>query len=713
MIKRIIYTLFFLSSIGNLIAQTPSIGGYNVYYGHLHNHNAIGPSYAVGSHDDAYNYARNVARLDYFGTSNHWIYLTDPEWDSIKAVSDKYNEDGVFTAFRGFEYESIGGDLTIINTEDYSSIVSDSLCPWLEIQNGLAFINHPYGVHYALFDSTPPCDRVVGMELFNKTDGFNVYYYAVNYFADANLRGWKIGASGSDDNHQGTWGTRTDWRMAILSKHLSRPELFEAMRARRFYSTLDKNLALSFKIDSSEMGSTMGGDSVSVRIQASDDKSDLFTRVQLFRNDTVRKTWNIITDSVDLTFPITVGSDEFYYVKVTQADGDEAISSPVYITTRPVCSITFPKNNSHFTSPRLITITAEASDADGTVVRVEFFVNGDSICSDTLAPYSAEYTIPAGGYYEVTAKARDDLGSWGTSSSCFFTTGDYAKSVSSRIANGEDDDSGYGCGSPWGWRWELCTTDDCSVFLDREGYNDATAGLRFTDLFIPQGIKIENAYIQFTAKEVDTGYCKLHIRGHDVDNSTSAEDALNEWEPVTSAEVIWEPPDWITIGAAGTDQRTPDLSSIIQEIVNRPGYTINSAITIIFTGEGTGQRTAVSYECTQDLLFADCDTFNTDAAATLTVFYSTFPTISSIMAPESDGADVHLYPNPVMDLLTVETFHPGFHYIEITTLNGQLLYSTIMEESTLQLDLSSFQKGVYFITIRSRDYVRTEKIIKL
>jgi hypothetical protein len=440
MIKRIIYTLIFLSFFGNLIAQTPSIGGYNVYYGHLHNHNAIGPSYAAGSHDDAYNYARNVAGLDYFGTSNHWIYLTDPEWDSIKTVSDKYNEDGEFTAFWGFEYESFGGDLTIIHTEDYSSIVSDSLCPWLETQNGLAFINHPYGVHYALFDSSTPCDRVVGMELFNKTDGFDVYYYPVNYFAEVNLRGWKIGASGSDDNHQGTWGTRTDWRMAILSKHLSRPELFEAMQARRFYSTLDKNLALSFKMDTSEMGSTIGSGVHNVQIQARDNDGELFTRVMLFKNGKEMYTWGAKTPSVDITVP--------------------------YITYSPVCSLTFPQNTSHFTSPQLITLTAEASDADGTVTRVEFFVNGDSIGTDTLAPYSVEYTIPEEGYYEVNAKATDDLGSWGVSSSCFFTAGDYAKSVSSRIADGGDDYSSYYCEreSPWGVSWILCT-DDCSVFL--------------------------------------------------------------------------------------------------------------------------------------------------------------------------------------------------------------------------------------------------------
>jgi N-acetylneuraminic acid mutarotase len=72
-----------------------------------------------------------------------------------------------------------------------------------------------------------------------------------------------------------------------------------------------------------------------------------------------------------------------------------------------------------------------------------------------------------------------------------------------------------------------------------------------------------------------------------------------------------------------------------------------------------------------------------------------------------------VFPNPATGLLTIETEHPGKHTIEITSLNGQLIYSTKMEEPTFQLDLSSFQKGIYFITVRSRDQVWTEKIIKL
>jgi len=72
-----------------------------------------------------------------------------------------------------------------------------------------------------------------------------------------------------------------------------------------------------------------------------------------------------------------------------------------------------------------------------------------------------------------------------------------------------------------------------------------------------------------------------------------------------------------------------------------------------------------------------------------------------------------IFPNPVNDRLTVESNIPGIQIIEITSLNGQVLFSTKMEGSSHQIDLSSFQKGLYLITIRSRDYTRTEKFIKL
>ena len=77
------------------------------------------------------------------------------------------------------------------------------------------------------------------------------------------------------------------------------------------------------------------------------------------------------------------------------------------------------------------------------------------------------------------------------------------------------------------------------------------------------------------------------------------------------------------------------------------------------------------------------------------------------------GNIIRIYPNPTNDLLTIEPGSIDIHSIEITSLNGQLIYSTSLGGTIHQIDLSSFQNGIYFITIRSKDFVTTQKIIKL
>ena len=75
--------------------------------------------------------------------------------------------------------------------------------------------------------------------------------------------------------------------------------------------------------------------------------------------------------------------------------------------------------------------------------------------------------------------------------------------------------------------------------------------------------------------------------------------------------------------------------------------------------------------------------------------------------------DIVIYPNPASTFLTIETGSSEKYHIRINSLNGQTILSTTMEGTSHQIDLSSFQKGVYFITIKSNDFVTTEKIIKL
>lgn len=98
-----------------------------------------------------------------------------------------------------------------------------------------------------------------------------------------------------------------------------------------------------------------------------------------------------------------------------------------------------------------------------------------------------------------------------------------------------------------------------------------------------------------------------------------------------------------------------------------------------------------------------------DTTASPNVYFTTECTTG---LNEYKNEDLNIYPNPTNNLLNIEISTPGQLLIEITSLNGQLLYTGRMEGPTHQIDLSSFEKGLYFITVRSRNYARTEKLIK-
>ena len=108
--------------------------------------------------------------------------------------------------------------------------------------------------------------------------------------------------------------------------------------------------------------------------------------------------------------------------------------------------------------------------------------------------------------------------------------------------------------------------------------------------------------------------------------------------------------------------------------------------------------------CTVPAFFYALAWFNS-----LAVKCSVSPTrISVDLAPE-----IKIYPNPTGDLITIEINEPALHLIEINSINGQSVFKGTMEGTSHQIDLFPFQKGVYIITIRSKDFVTTKKIIKL
>jgi hypothetical protein len=84
------------------------------------------------------------------------------------------------------------------------------------------------------------------------------------------------------------------------------------------------------------------------------------------------------------------------------------ITPPPTNNQAPTVSLTAPVNNASVVVNTSVNITATAADADGTVAKVEFFVNGSKIGEDTSAPYSFSWTPTAAGSYSLTARATDN-----------------------------------------------------------------------------------------------------------------------------------------------------------------------------------------------------------------------------------------------------------------------------------------------------------------
>jgi hypothetical protein len=139
----------------------------------------------------------------------------------------------------------------------------------------------------------------------------------------------------------------------------------------------------------------------------------------------------------------------------------------------------------------------------------------------------------------------------------------------------------------------LTSTD---LEMTDDGGVDQMVGMRFAGLGVPRGARILEAWVQFQVDEATTVATSLGIRGQASDDAspfTSAQWDLSS-RPTTAASVSWSPPAWSVVGEAGAAERTADLSSILQEIVNRPGWSAGSAAVFIVTG--TGKRVAESMD---------------------------------------------------------------------------------------------------------------------
>ena len=81
----------------------------------------------------------------------------------------------------------------------------------------------------------------------------------------------------------------------------------------------------------------------------------------------------------------------------------------------PSVHITSPGSTDLFIAPAIVTVTADASDSDGTIKSVKFFADGGLVATATQAPYSAKWKDAPAGAHSLTAVALDNGGAETTS----------------------------------------------------------------------------------------------------------------------------------------------------------------------------------------------------------------------------------------------------------------------------------------------------------
>ena len=319
--------------------------------------------------------------------------------------------------------------------------------------------------------------------------------------------------------------------------------------------------------------------------------------------------------------------------------------------------------------------------------------------SATPSGDSIAYTPPAGytGLDWFAYTVQDVSGQTATATVAVSVVEVPSDSVVVTISAGTDDAEESAAGS-----MNLASTDiDLTFDLSQQ-----KIGLRFNQVAIPQGANILSAYVQFKVDETSSEATSLTLQGQLADQApTFAGGSGNiSSRTRTLAAVPWSPPPWPTVGAAGVDQRTPDLSQVISEIVDRPGWASGNSLAIIVTG--TGRRVAQSRE------------LSPSGAATLHVRYGgAANTVGVGDVPGTSFAIHRVYPTPSRGAIHVELSlgdeHPA--RLELIDVAGRRVAWRdlgALGAGRHRLDLAAgLRAGVYLVHLTQGGASRTAKAV--
>jgi uncharacterized repeat protein (TIGR01451 family) len=336
-----------------------------VYLGDLHNHT----SYSDGSGTPVQALAAGeAAGLDFMAITDHSYAISDGEWDdTLDAVNSATNEN--FVAIRGFEYtQGAEGHINVYNTVrhavrtntgcgycDYTPNLEAGTTVagfygWLATTGRIGIddagtvmqFNHPGWINFNDWRYHPEVADVARLEEVGNGNGTSYAFSEDQYIRSLDY-GWKIGATNNADTHTADWGTNTDHRTGVVATELSKDALLEALRARRTFATEDKNFSLRMKANGAWMGSEIPNTGqIQFEIDGADPDGELTSVVQIITNQgTVVAEYYPDSASFTLTPVLYISTGvHYYYIKVTQADGERIVSSPVWTTGSEDISVT-------------------------------------------------------------------------------------------------------------------------------------------------------------------------------------------------------------------------------------------------------------------------------------------------------------------------------------------------------------------------------------
>ena len=410
------------------------------YFGQLHSHTQY--SDGAGSLESALSYVKNLpdtANVDFVAFTDHSNYFdstsaANPEgalydmslasassqqtWKSYKDAVAAFNAEnaGSMVAMAGFEMTWSGGP-GHINTFNTPGIVSRNnstlnnktkdaglqayykLLSQSEGANALSQFNHP-GTTFGNFIDFGYWDAVIDTRMYmvevgngEGQIGAGGYYPSYEQYIMALDKGWHVAPTNNQDNHKGRWGNANDARDVVLTDDFTEDGIYEAIRNRRMYATEDKNLELDYTVNGNMMGSIIDvPEKLSFEVSFNDpDRTDSIAKVELVANSgKVAYTWDNAADLAKGSVSVTLDPEyTYYFVRVTEGDGDLAVTAPVWVgeslklgISKAECGTSTPVTDEELT----ITTTFFNSEAKpATIKSITYTIGNETIGTVTDA----------------------------------------------------------------------------------------------------------------------------------------------------------------------------------------------------------------------------------------------------------------------------------------------------------------------------------------